>query len=219
MASRESPRERALRKAHERVDRAVADIRQARISSGMSQQALADHVSISRARVSRIERAHEPEVPAVLLGRMAVHVGLDLSMRTYPGGDPMLDSAQQRLLERLRKRMGDEWTWQFEVPLPILGDRRAWDSVGACAGTGLVVHVEAETRIDDCQELLRRISLKCRDGGAGRVILVVADTRHNREVVRAAAAQLREAFPADSRHGLAALVSGRDPGANVLVLI
>jgi transcriptional regulator with XRE-family HTH domain len=185
----------------------------------MSQQALADQVGVSRARVSRIERDEEPDVPAWLLARMAVHVGLDLSVKTYPGGDPILDAAQQRLLGRLRKRLGDAWAWQFEVALPIPGDLRAWDSVGTCAGNGLVIHVEAETRIDDIQALLRRIGRKCRDGGATRVLLVVADTRHNREVVEAAAAELREMFPADPRYALGALAGGKDPGANALVLL
>lgn len=219
MASRESPRDRALRIARQRIDRAIADIRQARIAAGMSQQALADLVGVSRPRVSRIERKKAPEVPAHLLARMAVFVGLDLAVRTYPGGDPTLDVAHERLLARLSKRLGPGWDWQFEVALPILGDLRAWDAVGTSPGTGLVIHVEAETRLDDVQALLRRFGLKRRDSGAARMLLVAADTRHDRDVVRAAEAEFRAGFPADTRRALAALVVGRDPGADVLLLL
>lgn len=219
MPSRESTQERSLRKAHDRVGRAIADIRQARIAAGMSQQALAGLVKISRSRISRIERGEEPDVPALLLARMAVFVGLDLGIRAYPGGDPMLDVAQVRLLSRLRERLGPGWDWAFEVALPTLGDLRAWDAVATCRATGVLVHVEAETRLEDIQALLRRFSLKCRDGGANRMVLLVADTRHNRDVVRAAEAALHDAFPAELRRALPSLADGRDPGADLLLLI
>lgn len=219
MASRESPHEQSIRKADGRVDRAIDDIRRSRIAAGMSQMALADLVKVSRPRVSRIERKLEPDVPARLLTRMAAYVGLDLAIRTYPGGDPALDAAQQRLLARLRDRLGPGWEWEFEVPLPLVEDPRAWDAVARCPCTGLVVFVEAETRIDDSQALLRRVHLKCRDGGATRVVLLVADTRHNRDVAWAGSGELRAAFPMDARHALSALAQGRDPGADALILL
>lgn len=218
MTSRESIQGRQIRKADGRIDRAIDDVRQARITAGMSQQTLADLVKVSRPRVSRIERMREPDVPARLLAHMAACVGLDLAIRTYPGGDPALDAAQRRLLARLRDRLGPDWAWEFEVPLPLLEDPRAWDAVATCAATGLRIHVEAETRVDDIQALLRRVSLKRRDGGATRVVLLVADTRHNRDVC-ASAGELRAAFPLDARHALSALAQGRDPGADALVLL
>jgi hypothetical protein len=51
------------------------------------------------------------------------------------------------------------------------------------------------------------------------MLFLAADTRHDRVVVGSAEAELRAAFPANTRRALAALVDGRDPGADVLVLL
>ena len=64
--------------------------------------------------------------------------------------------------------------------------------------------VEAETRLDDLQALERRIYLKQRDLGIRRVILLVADTRHNRAVLEAHP-ELLERFPVSTRACLLAL--------------
>lgn len=219
MPSREGADAQAAREARERVDRVVGEIRRARIDTGITQEALARRVAVSRARLGRIERHTELEVPAHLLVRMARVVGLDLPLRTYPGPDPTLDAPQRRLLQRLALVLGTGWRYSTEVPLPIVGDKRAWDSVWTHRKTRLVIYVEAETRVGDIQALLRRLGLKRRDGEATRMMLVVADTRHNRAVVRAAAAELAATFPADVRDALAALREGRDPAADVLLLV
>jgi transcriptional regulator with XRE-family HTH domain len=198
----------------------VTEIRRARIGAGLSQERVAQRTGVSRSRVSRIEQGRQPQVSAELLIRLADVVGLDLVVRAYPGRDPTLDAGQRRLLRRLADRLGPGWEWQFEVPLPILADRRAWDAVATRRSTGLRIHVEAETRLDDAvQALLRRIALKHRDTPDARVLLVVADTRHDREIVRAAGAELAAMFPGDPRQALARLAMGVDPGADVLVLV
>ncbi len=74
-----------------------------------------------------------------------------------------------------------ELRWRTEVPMPIQGDHRSADAV--IDGQRIVAMVEAETRIDDVQALERRIGAKQRDLGIERVILLLADTRHNRAVV------------------------------------
>ena len=48
-----------------------------------------------------------------------------------------------------------------EVPLPIPGDRRAWDA-GITDGT-VRASIEGVSRIDDMQALARQIALKTRD--------------------------------------------------------
>ena len=219
MASREGPDRQAIERARERIGRAIAEIRRARIDRGMTQLTVARRVGISRARVGRIELDSERHVPAELLVRMASVVGLDLAVRCYPGPDPALDAPQRRLLQRFASSLGPGWRYRTEVPLPIIGDKRAWDSVAAHRASGLVVHVEAESRLGDVQALLRRLALKRRDGAARRMVLVVADTRQNRTVVGAAAADLLAMFPADHRVALSGLREGRDPGADVMVLL
>ena len=51
------------------------------------------------------------------------------------------------------------------------------------------------------------------------MMLVVADTRHNRAVLRAAAVDFAAAFPADIRDALKALREGRDPRSDVLLMV
>lgn len=219
MTSRESPSDRIAREAGERVTGLVAEVRRHRIGAGMSQATLGGHAGVSRDRISRIERGKEPEVPAALLIKLAAWVGLSLPMRLFPGIEPIHDAGQVRVLGRLVARFGDGWGWRYEVPFPIPADQRAWDAVGTHAQTGLVLHVEAETRLGDVQALLRRLALKRRDGRADRLVLVLADTRHDRLVVRAAAAELGAAFPAERRQALRDLIAGRDTGADTLLLI
>ena len=73
-----------------------------------------------------------------------------------------------------------------------------------CDGTALgrvAIAFEAETRLYDVQAQVRRILAKFADGHADRVILVLADTRHNRTVLREARELLRSDFPLDTRVG------------------
>ena len=100
--------------------------------------------------------------------------------------------------------------------MPIEGDRRSAD--GVVEGEGLEVMVEAETHLADIQLLERGIAGKQRDLGTPRVILLVADTRHNRLVI-ARTPELRRRFPIGTRACLAALSAGRDPGGDSLVVL
>jgi transcriptional regulator with XRE-family HTH domain len=219
MGSREGPAETAARKAQARVDALIGEIRRTRVDMGLSQTRIASHASISRDRVGRIERLRERDVPAGVLVRMADAVGLDLPLRAFPAGDPLRDAGQLRLLRRFEARLGPGWYWKHEVPLPIPGDKRAWDSEGTFRTTRLVIDTEAEGRLGDFQAMLRRIALKRRDGQVARLVLVVADTRHNRDVLRAAAREFAAAFPADPRRAIAQLREGIDPGDDVLLVL
>jgi len=51
------------------------------------------------------------------------------------------------------------------------------------------------------------------------VVLLLADTRRNREALAVAREALRGAFPRDSRAMLAALAAGRDPGASGIIIL
>jgi hypothetical protein len=93
---------------------------------------------------------------------------------------------------------------------------RAWD--GVVYGAGAAIAVEAETRLRDIQALLRRISLKQRDGDVTRVILLIADTRTNRRVLGETQSLFGE-FPVGPRSALAALRGGTDPGGSGVVIL
>ena len=131
-------------------------------------------------------------------------VGLDLSVRVYPGGPPIRDAAHIALIERLRSRCHRSIRLLTEVPMPApTGDLRAWDVMLSAVGWRHAV--EVETRPRDRQALERRVSLKARDGGVGGVSLVLLDSRHNREFIALHGTALRERFPVPAAEALAAL--------------
>jgi hypothetical protein len=172
---------------------------------------------MSHPQVSRIESGRAPWLRVDQAGRLAAVVGLELAVRLYPRGEPIRDAAHLRLLERLRARIGPMWRWRTEVPLPLPGDRRAWDAVVSRAG--IVIAIEAETKLTDIQALERRLALKRRDGGIDRVVLLVARTARNQEAIRAAGAGLIAAFPIRARTVLRALEEGDDIGGCAVVVL
>jgi hypothetical protein len=149
--------------------------------------------------------------------RLAAVVGLELSIRAYPTGSPVRDRAHAALLEKLRTRLHPDLRWRTEVPLPNAGDLRAWDAV--VSDPAFRGAVEAETRARDGQELERRLALKQRDGGVDFLILLLADTRANRQFVRERRISLAAMFPVPGRVALDALEHARSPGGNSVVLL
>ena len=196
---------------------AADELREARVGLGLSQEAVGRAAGLSRHQVSRIERAVLPSVTLEQLCRIGAVLGLDLSIKFYPGGQPLRDQGQMGLLERFRRQVGRPIRCRTEVAVPIEGDKRAWDmwidSGSRAAG------VEAETKLRDCQAVQRRIALKARDSHLAVTILVVADTHANRAAVRAAAESLAEMFPVPARVALRELRAGRIPTGSALILL
>ncbi len=193
------------------------EARLGRLEHGLSQCDVGRAIGLSRSQVSRVERGLAPNVSVRVLARLEAAVGLDLAVRTYPGGQPIRDAAHVALLRRLRAVIDPGWQWRTEVPVGPPGDRRAWDAVIGRPGTQ--VAVEAETRVRDLQSLERRVSLKQGDWGAGSVVLLLADTRSNRLVVRNYTDIILGTFPVDGRGALAALQSGIAPNGNAVILL
>jgi transcriptional regulator with XRE-family HTH domain len=216
MGTRERPIDRANRLSATLLAEAGREIRLARIGAGLSQCQVARAAGVSHPTVSRIERGKAPTVSVLVLARVCAAVGLDLSLRLFLGDDPIRDAAHVRLLERLRVHLHPALRWQSEVPLPLPGDRRAWDAT--IRGEGFTLGVEAETRIRDAQAVVRKTNLKQRDGRLDHVLLLVADTRGNRAAIHHAADQLGE-YPITQRDALQALREGRDPGGSALVIL
>ncbi len=158
-----------------------------------------------------------PRVPFDTLAVVGAVLGLDVSMRAYPDGDPIRDSAQIALLARLRILLPATVRWRTEVPLDLPGDRRAWDAV--IVGSGWRVPVDAESRLRDVQACSRTVALKRRDDRSAVVILLVADTRHNRRVLRLARADLVADFPISGSVALASLANGEPPAGSEIVLL
>ena len=178
---------------------------------------------MSASQVSRVERALLASVSVDQLARLAAVVGLDVRVAAYPGDEPLRDAGHLALIDRFRRRLHPGTSFRTEVPLPIGGDRRAWDGYlsGLVDGRGGTpgLPVEFETRIDDYQAQTRRLWLKARDAGEADLLLVVADTRRNRAAIQAAGSAVAERFPISTRAVLAALAAGRHPGGSGLILL
>ena len=217
MGSRERAIDIGAARAREIVTRLMAEARTARLGAGLGQDDVAAALGISRSQYSRMERGLSPDVSIDRAARLFAVLGQELSVRTFPAGDAIRDVAHAALLERLHARCHRSFRRRTEVPLPISGDLRAWDATAVCPTCR--IGVEAETRLRDIQALDRRLALKERDGGMDRLVLLVLDSRSNREVVRAHGEILAVRFPVHGARALELLGAGVDPGGNALVLL
>jgi transcriptional regulator with XRE-family HTH domain len=197
--------------------RVAADFRSARLAANLSLREVGRAANMSHSQVARFEHGELRVVDLEAIASCCAVVGLDLAVRTYLAGDALRDRAQYGLLERLHAILHVTLRWLLEVPVGRDGDLRAWDA--EIRGAGWRAHVEAETRLTDGQALLRKLALKIRDGGSGPLVLLVADTRANRNALLTLRPALRELLPLDARPILAALRDGRQPpGSGVVVL-
>ena len=167
--------------------------------------------------VSRVERGLVPQLSVADASAVLAAVGLDLVVRAVPGGDPVRDAGHAALLARFRARLHPTLRWATEVPLPIPGDRRAWDAF--VAGVDWRIGVEAEMRPNDLQALERRIALKQRDGGVDHIVLLLPNTPDNRRLVRVHEAALRARFPLPDARAMALLEAGTALTGDALVVI
>ncbi|MEX2184975.1 MAG: helix-turn-helix transcriptional regulator [Chloroflexota bacterium] len=216
MPIRESAAQRGARRGRAMRARTSQSLSDARRASGLSLREVGRRVGVGHDLVARAERGHPSALSIDMAARIAAVVGLQLSVSLHPDGDPVRDKGHLALLGRLRSRLPAGLRWRTEVPMPIEGDRRSADAL--IGGGTFEIIVEAETHLDDIQALERGIAGKQRDLGVARVILLVADTRHNRAVV-ARVPELRLRFPVGTRACLAALAAGRDPGGDALVVL
>jgi hypothetical protein len=194
----------------------------ARLAGGTSYSAIGRVLHLGPGSVARACRGRSPNLSIVRAAQLLETVGLELSARAYPTGARVRDAGQLALLARLRPRVHPVLRWREEVPvveLPTAGmvDLRAWDV--AIDGPEVAVRIDAETHVGDVQAIERRIALKQRDSGDVCALLLLADTRHHRQLLVGAGAGLRAAFPVPQRTALAALREGRSPGGNALVLL
>lgn len=215
MGTRERPSDRGRRRARELIDRVASDVRLTRVGGGLSLRDVGAAAGVDHVALWLFERRRR-DLRLEDLAAVCQVLGLDLSLRAYPAGDPIRDAAHARLLERLRARLHPRLHWSTEVPLPNPGELRAWDAI--VAGQGWRTAVEAETAITDVQALERKLALKARDGGADHVLLLVADTRRNRRAIDAAPAAFG-GFELRNRHVLHDLGAGREPAGNGLVIL
>jgi transcriptional regulator with XRE-family HTH domain len=214
--SRERLVEIGTRRGRQLVREYADEIRNARLAAGLNQATVGFGVGISRAQISRIERGEAPFPDFVAAARIARVVGLDLWIRCYPAGGQLRDAAHVALTSRFLARIPPDVEREIEAPIRT-GDLRAWDIL--LHFKQLSVGVAAETRVRDLQALLRREHQKQADGGVERLLLLVADTKHNRGSLAEAAELVREVFPLSTRGVLMRLSRGEALPANGLVIL
>lgn len=210
--------DRARRRATLQLIALAHELRDARLNAGRTQADVARATGISTSELSRIELGRTVGLRFETVAMIGSAVGLDVTLRAYPGVRLLRDEAQVHLLRALRERLGARWSWRYEVPVAS-GDQRAWDAVGRCRVTSTGLVVEAETRIRDVQAVLRRVSLKREAAGSPRIAVLVADTRNNRAVVAAAADVLAAELPIGTRAALHALQRGLEPHGDCLIML
>lgn len=214
----ESRISRADRRTRWLLGRLGTELRTARESAALTLDQVAKAVRLSPSELSRIERGLAPWVDVGVLGRIAIVVGLDVSLRLYPAGEPLRDLAHLRLTEAFRSLLGPDLRVRAEVPIGDDRDLRAWDLTIADRASR-TCGVELETRFVDVQEQLRRLTRKVADSRLDRVLLVVADTRSNRAAIRAAHALLSTAFAIDDPAAYDALARGDLPPRDAVILV
>jgi transcriptional regulator with XRE-family HTH domain len=193
------------------------ETRSTRLDRGLSLAEAGKAMGRSGSWVSRAERGLSTTVTVVELARFCAVLGLDLSLRTYPGGAPVRDAAHIALLASFRAHLHASLGWAAEVPLPGAGDSRAWD--GLVRGSGWRYGVEAETKPRDVQAVVRRLLLKVRDGAVDGVFLVLPDTRHVRAFLQEFTAVAGASFPVTGRRARELLRAGVDPGGNAVIVL
>jgi transcriptional regulator with XRE-family HTH domain len=220
MSTRETPASRGRRRARMLRGRMAREIAAARRAAGLSLHAVASASGVTVDTIRRMEREEPGAFTVDLIAAVAEVVGLELAASLHPNGDAVRDKGQLALMDRFRNRLGPNAKLRTEVPIPITGDLRSADgtlAVRAEDGPADIL-IEAETHLDDIQLVLRRGGAKQRDLGAKRFVLLVADTKHNREVIRRHP-ELHERFPVAPRRALAALEKGEDPGGDCLIVL
>jgi transcriptional regulator with XRE-family HTH domain len=195
----------------------LRELRDGRHDRGLGGSDIAREVGISPAQYSRIERDLTDSLSIERASILLAAVGLELSVRVYPAGEPLRDAAHVALLDRFRAGLHPSLRFRTEVPFPGPGDRRAWD--GLILGPDWRHGVEAETRPRDRQALERRLALKLRDGDVSSMSLLLLDSRYNRDFLRANRDVLVERFPIPGRRVLELLHAGIDPGGSSIILL
>jgi transcriptional regulator with XRE-family HTH domain len=218
VGTRQTRLERGRERARELRAISLTELRNARITAGSSQRALARLLGWSQSRYSEWERnLIDPALSEIC--EVASLLGLRPGLSFHPIGDPLRDAGQSRLVARFLALLSPLWHVALEAPFPTLGDLRSWDVFLRLASPAHRTGVEAETRIRDQQELVRRIRQRELHGGAETILIVLSDSTHNRANVGALRNALGPKFQAQPRAILAALrLAVPLPGSGVILL-
>jgi transcriptional regulator with XRE-family HTH domain len=212
---------RGTRRGRFLVARSVAELNIARDSAALSHAELASALGWSQSAVRRHLKNELDDPGVVALCEIASVLGYEVSLGLHPIGDALRDKGQLEVGKRFDAILSDKWRATDETLLPGAGEQRAWDKLLRLVGASprYLVGVDIETRVHDIQALVRRTRGRQRDGMVDAILIVLADTAHNRRVV----AELRQALGPDyavsARKILGALRSGERLVGGGVVLV
>ena len=217
MAGKETRLETGRQRAASAVASILGQLRTARLAANLSQAAIAAQLGWPQTRYSLFERnVRDVTFAEVIL--VSSILGLKLTFDLFRVDEGVRDAGSQRLIDRFFGQLASVWTATREAPFPRLGDLRSWD-VLMRLGKDYRVGVEAETRLRDIQELVRRIRQRELHGGADHILVILSDSQHNRRYVDEFRAALGPPFSTPPRDLLAALRAGQPvPGSGVILL-
>jgi transcriptional regulator with XRE-family HTH domain len=191
----------------------------ARTTLGLSIRAAARLAGVSPATQLRVERG-EPTVQVDTACRVASAVGLKVWAKAFPVRTPSLrDTGQLRIADLVRRAATAAWRVVTELGLD---SGRAADLV--LFGALEVIHAEIERLLLDFQAQYRsaaakRDELAVRHNRPVRLVLIIEDTRRNRNAIQEHAAFIRSALPAGSREILRAIRTGEPLGRDGILWI
>jgi transcriptional regulator with XRE-family HTH domain len=217
MGTRQRPVDRGAERGRRLVIEIGRELRIARRDRGLSLRTVGEALRCSASELSRIERGLVPGVSLDLLARTAAAVGLDLAAKCYPGGTPLRERGHHEEIAAFRAELHPLLGFRTEVQVAGTGDQRTWDAM--VEGVRWRTGVECEMSPSDWQALERRLELKQRDGNVDFLILLLPDTRHVRELLRATHAEASARFPVPGRTILARLRAGESPGGSGIVVL
>jgi len=187
------------------------DAKSVRLARGWTQAHVGRRAGTSQASVARLE-AGNIRLSVRIVARIFAALGMDLSLKAYPGTEVRLrDSGQLALADALRLQAHPGWRVIFEAPTADDG-RQAADML--FLGFNGATHLELEAGLADFQAQLRRGQLKRdalqrRHGQRVALVMGLSDTQRNRAAAAANAGVIRAALPASSREILASIREGR----------
>lgn len=196
----------------------IGELRVARQNAAVSQRALATQLGWSQSEINRLEQFRYMNVPMLRLCEVGAVLGLELGAGWHPAGDAVRDEGHQAVKRRFLSNVASPpYLRTHEAPFPNVGDLRSWDILLRLDQHR--VGVEFETRVRDVQACVRRIRARERTGGVDAIVLVLADTAHNRRLVRELREALGSEFATSPGVITAALASGLPvPGSGVVLV-
>jgi transcriptional regulator with XRE-family HTH domain len=196
------------------VARVLGELRVARTTSGVTHGEIAQALGMARSNITRLEAGELKDVGVVRLSEIASVLGYEVSVGLHPIGDPVRDKGQLACGRRFELMLSTKWRVTDETLLPGVGEQRAWDKLMRLtdATPPYLVGVDIESRVWDVQAIVRRTRSRERDGHVDEILIVLADTAHNRRI----AEELRHSLGPEYSTGVRSIIAALRRGGRLL---